>query len=224
MVLRFFAFFVVFVHHACCTLGYHWPTRTGDFIKTNFLQNGDMGVAFFFVLSGFLITYLLLVEKGNVGKINIPNFYMRRVLRIFPVYFAVVFCCLFVFPKFTVKIPEHFPINPALGTLNKWLYILFASNFDYIRNGINNVLIGPLWSVGVEEQFYLIMPLIVLVAPRKYLAFVFAFLISLSVGWRYLVSDGKDFLIPFVKALVPSVDIARGRITINPPGGLIDED
>ena len=82
--LRFFAFFVVFINHAFASLGYYNPSKTFVFVRTHFLLNGNLGVSFFFVLSGFLITYLLLKEKELTGKINIKNFYLRRVLRIWP--------------------------------------------------------------------------------------------------------------------------------------------
>ena len=67
---------------------------------TKFL--GHLGVDLFFVLSGFLITFLLIKEKDLFGKINFKNFYIRRILRIWPLYFLIVIFSLFILPKFTI--------------------------------------------------------------------------------------------------------------------------
>ena len=79
--LRFFAFLKVFLLHIPLV----------NFPVFNFLkQGGGMGVSFFFVLSGFLITYMLLTEKITTGTIQLRRFYWRRILRIWPLYYAMV--------------------------------------------------------------------------------------------------------------------------------------
>src|SRR4051812_12553902 len=65
----------------------------------NFLNFGKVGVSVFFALSGFLITYLLLEERKNFNKVSFADFYMRRILRIWPLYFLIVIIGFFIYPK-----------------------------------------------------------------------------------------------------------------------------
>lgn len=190
--LRFFAFLAVFVNHTFNSLGYYNSDQTYQFIVKNFFSNGDLGVSFFFVLSGFLITYLLLEEKTNTGRIDIKKFYVRRVLRIWPVYFLVVGTGLLLLPLLSPFIPPGFPLRHATDKLNPWLYIGFAGNFDYLYNGISNVVIGILWSVSIEEQFYLFWPLVMAFVPSKRLLPVLVSLIAASVLFRFYFSRGGN--------------------------------
>lgn len=190
--LRFFAFFAVFVNHVFNSLGYYNSDSNYKFIVKTFLSNGDLGVSFFFVLSGFLITYLLLEEKENTGRIDIKKFYIRRILRIWPVYFFVVGIGLLVLPLLKDFIPAGFPLRLATDKLNPWLYIGFAGNFDYIWNGITNVVVGILWSVSIEEQFYLFWPLVIAFIPKRRLMPVCIALIIASTLFRFYFSNGGN--------------------------------
>lgn len=106
--------------------------------------DGNLGVRFFFVISGFLITFLLMKEHQRNGKVSLRNFYIRRALRILPVYVAylAVVAALQVFTKL-----HQAPIT-WLGDLT------FTINF--LPRG---VISGHLWSLSVEEQFYVIWPI-----------------------------------------------------------------
>lgn len=107
----------------------------------------EHGVTMFFVLSGFLITYLLISEKSRTNTISIKSFYIRRMLRIWPLYYLYLFSVLFIL-YFT-----HTNINfSVLG-----FYMFFAANLPFIfdRMILN---IEHLWSIGVEEQFYVFWP------------------------------------------------------------------
>src|SRR5690606_19639921 len=126
------------------------------FVKGFLFKNGVLGVNFFFVLSGFLITYLLLVEKDRFKNINIGNFYVRRVLRIWPLFY---FCVLFGFVAFPIlkEALGEVPDEPARLPF----YLAFLSNFDVVYNASPDAsVLGILWSVSIEEQFYLVWPLI----------------------------------------------------------------
>ena len=210
--LRFFAFFVVFVNHATGSLGFYINTPGYLYLKTHIFKSGDLGVSFFFVLSGFLITYLLLKEKDINGKINIKNFYLRRVLRIWPLYFLVVFLCLIVFPHFNNMIPEWFPIEVDTSKSNPWYYITFTGNFDYLANGIPRGMIGVLWSVSVEEQFYLFWPLIIALVPRKHLLKTFILIILGSIAFRFFCSNGGNAMIIKYHSLSCMSDLATGAV------------
>ncbi len=162
--LRFFCFLSVFFFHSFHTENpeiknspiYH-------FLKVTLFGNGFLGVNFFFVLSGFLITYLLIKEKKSSNRIQIGRFWMRRILRIWPLYFACVFYGFIIFP-YTKIVAGAVPHETA----NPWYYVGFISNFDYINKGLPDAPgLGVLWSVAIEEQFYLAWPVILSFFPLK---------------------------------------------------------
>ncbi|WP_183559191.1 acyltransferase family protein [Mucilaginibacter sp. SP1R1] len=109
----------------------------------NLLNLGKIGVTVFFSLSGFLITYLLLEEKRTFTHINFKGFYMRRLLRIWPLYFLVVLFGFLLYP---------------VGSKNAiWLSVLFLPNLAFSLN-LLPAIVDPIWSIGTEEQFYLFHP------------------------------------------------------------------
>ena len=118
--------------------------------------NGHIGVILFFVLSGFLITFLLLQKERDKGKISIKNFYVRRMLRIWPLYFLMVIIAALIY--FSTK-------NPIFGNHGWWGYFTIFPNvskaFGYYYDGVVH-----LWSIGVEEQFYLIWPFILVLTIK----------------------------------------------------------
>ena len=123
------------------------------------MESGKLGVVLFFVLSGFLITFLLFKEKELTQTISIKNFYIRRILRIWPLYFLIVILSLFILPQvpfFTLPgcdkafIYAHFPLKLAL-------YILILPNLVMSIFGSLSY-VNQAWSIGAEEQFYLVWP------------------------------------------------------------------
>lgn len=125
-----------------------------------FSSLGTLGVVLFFVLSGFLITYLLIVEKetSKENTISVKNFYMRRVLRIWPLYFMIIFIGLVVMPAF-----GFYEFNSSELVSNYNLKIIIPLLLFFLPNVVL-VFFGGLpflhqtWSIGTEEQFYLIWP------------------------------------------------------------------
>ncbi len=107
------------------------------------------GVSIFFALSGFLITYLLLAER-ETGTINVRNFYIRRVLRIWPLYYLYLGLSVITLIAFHV----HFEKQSML------FYVFLMANMPFIFGGLMP-LVGHYWSLGVEEQFYAFWPWIV---------------------------------------------------------------
>lgn len=125
------------------------------------------GVTMFFTLSGFLITFLLLKEKLKFNNINIKEFYIRRILRIWPLYYFFIIIAIIIILLY------YHDILPG----NIYYYLFIAGNIA-ITNGIVFPLIAHYWSLGVEEQFYLFWPwLIKLFNPLKsIIIFLFLFL------------------------------------------------
>lgn len=181
--LRFFSFILVFFSHIFATQ-YDSIKNEGWYklFKVRLFSDGDLGVSFFFVLSGFLITYLLIKEKEFNGNVDIFSFYMRRALRIWPLYY---FCVLFGFLLFPV-------IKTALGqtpneTADPFLCSLFLNNFNAVFNGPpDSSILSVLWSVAIEEQFYLLWPILFyLVAPARY-KYIFIGVIIISLTYRFV--------------------------------------
>lgn len=119
---------------------------------TPLLDKGRDAVDFFFTLSGFLITYLLLKENARSGDISIRKFYLRRALRIWPLYFLLVAVYFsvhaFLYPVYHIR-DTNFPFGRSLA-----LYLFFLPNLADVLYNVG--LLHPLWSIGVEEQFYLL--------------------------------------------------------------------
>lgn len=113
-----------------------------------FRMLGQQAIVCFFVLSGFLITYLLFLEKNSRGTINIRKFYVRRILRIWPLYYFVALLGLFVVPTFLVFEPLAFQPDRDF-VLTSFLYLTLFANVGLVYAGHVAVL-GPLWSIGVE--------------------------------------------------------------------------
>jgi peptidoglycan/LPS O-acetylase OafA/YrhL len=137
----------------------------------------DLGVSAFFVLSGFLITWLLLNENEETGTISFRRFYLRRTLRIFPAYYAYL---LFSFTLDTYLGDTHSrqAMIPAM---------LYVVNYFNAFNGHPVTSVAHAWSLAVEEQFYLLWPPLFLalsLGGRKYLIRGLVFLIGLVVCWR----------------------------------------
>ena len=108
------------------------------------LELGRQGVTMFFALSGFLITYLLLEEREREGHIDLRAFYVRRILRIWPLYFVAL----------GLAIAYH---GQTTGLL---LFLFFLSNVAFVTDRYVPDT-APLWSIGIEEQFYALWPLVV---------------------------------------------------------------
>jgi peptidoglycan/LPS O-acetylase OafA/YrhL len=149
--LRFFAASFVLIGHAESLRAAR--KIEGNLHDYSFFNNGQNAVLFFFVLSGFLITYLLLKEQKVTNTISIKTFYLKRVRRIWPLYFLLVLIGCILQPMIIEWL--HLPYKMPYTFQETWYYFVF------FLPGIVNVLYGnhllePLWSIGVEEVFYLI--------------------------------------------------------------------
>jgi len=181
--LRFLAAFFVVISHgqeSLFKLGY---TKFKDLSVFN--KGGD-AVEFFYVLSGFLITFLLLREIADTGTVSIKKFYMRRVYRIWPLYFLVVaigFILLgLVVPRLTGQRFFEFPILKGLV-----LFLLFLPNLA--TSLYSTGLLFPLRTIGVEEQYYLFWAPFVKLFRKNFTTLLLVFLV-VSYIWYYLIDNG----------------------------------
>jgi peptidoglycan/LPS O-acetylase OafA/YrhL len=139
-------------------------------------------VSFFFTLSGFLITHLLLAEAARSSRIDVRAFYVRRVLRIWPLYYFVIGFGLLFYNVVLPVLGIHYPVayRPGEALL---LYVFFLPN---LMNSLFTVggILNPTWSIGVEEQFYLAWAPLLRRWPGRvpWLAGA-ALLIFLAVSW-----------------------------------------
>jgi peptidoglycan/LPS O-acetylase OafA/YrhL len=130
------------------------------------MELGWSGVDLFFVLSGFLITSILLRTRGS--RKYFRNFYTRRILRILPLYYACVFAIFVVILPFV-----HFGPWPELRHEQVW-YWLHLSNLRTAWGPYAVSPIGHFWSLAVEEQFYFVWPAVVLMVPESWLLWICA--------------------------------------------------
>lgn len=147
--LRFFAAYLVVLHHAEQIRMKYDLFHLKDFSLFN---NGSVAVTFFFSLSGFLISYLLLRESESTGTVAVRKFYMRRILRIWPLYYLLVLIGALILPAFLSYIQHSYEMPYQFGDVIAY-FVLFAPFMVNIRFGHH--LLEPLWSIGVEEVFYI---------------------------------------------------------------------
>ncbi|MGF1564766.1 MAG: acyltransferase family protein [Flavobacteriales bacterium] len=156
-------------------------------------EAGPLGVVFFFVLSGFLITYLLFTEQDLTGTVAVRKFYIRRLLRIWPLYYLIVILGFLVLPQFGIfdvpnqraildGKPEHFWLNFGL------FMVIFPNLAMSIFGPFPNI--GQLWSIGVEEQFYIVWPVLIKKTIRPLRIILIVILSLILVKALVLALDG----------------------------------
>ncbi|MEO0550737.1 MAG: acyltransferase [Pseudomonadota bacterium] len=178
--LRALAIILVLVSHIPYTAGYALPEY-----KRYLIPLGSLGVRVFFVISGFLITYLLLREHKERGSIGIRSFYIRRVFRLLPVYYVYLLVVFIL--QMTIGIRE---------TTGSWF-----GSITYMRNmfGNGDSLTVHFWSLSVEEQFYVFMPFIVVLCLMskhylKLLGAVFASFLVIGLVARTVPCASESFV------------------------------
>ncbi len=193
--IRFIAAFFVFIHHL---EQFKYLYKIENFWNDNpFIKMvGKLGVVLFFVLSGFLITYLLLAEEKANNGIEIKNFYIRRILRIWPLYFLILFSGLFIIPELNFIITPFF--NHDIVNEDSFkiilLFIFMLPNLAYAIFGLIPY-VSHTWSIGTEEQFYLIWPVLLKFTKNKVRIIVFVIFFYLT--FKFLLYTDFLNLIPF---------------------------
>ena len=191
--IRFIAAFFVFIHHLeqfkyLYKIDNFWNDY--PFIKLI----GKLGVVLFFVLSGFLITYLLLAEEKLSSQINIKKFYIRRILRIWPLYFLILFSGLFIIPNLNFIVTPFF--NQDIFNNDPFkiilIFIFFLPNLAYAIFGLIPY-VSHTWSIGTEEQFYLIWPVLLKFTKNKLRIIVLVIIFYLTFKFL-LYTNFLDFI------------------------------
>ena len=169
------------------------------------LVGGFLGVDVFFVLSGFLITALLIDELTRTNTVDRARFYMRRIRRLMPALFLVLFFSVLVSGLFVLDAAYHVrrDLPWAVTFVLNWSYLFFEQS--YFVNISRPPLLQHLWSLSVEEQFYVIWPILLIalykvkirnISPRVKIFTASIFLALASTAWMIHLSVSNGFPIP----------------------------
>lgn len=180
----------------------HYPTLDGlrgvaillvvlyhNFAFIPVFNYGWLGVDLFFVLSGFLITDILLHTRDTRNYFK--NFYIRRILRIFPLYYLSLLLFLIILPSFS-----NFPLDVSYYQKHQWWFWTYLQNwtliFDYDGHA---VALNHFWSLAVEEQFYLVWPFIIILfnKPGRTLLFCLIALVTVILARLYIWNHREAF-------------------------------
>lgn len=200
--LRFFAFFLVFMHH------FPAPPQSASpllfSICTSFQTFGWIGVDLFLCLSSYLLTSLILLEYKTYHCFNIKHFFIRRSLRIWPLYYGMLFLVFIIFPLLKTffshwEVLYSYPFNHyeyiKLFKIHFLPFLFFLGNLSYAASPPSSIWLAPLWTISLEEQFYLFYPVlfyILLSKHKKYwagltvLGFCIAFLSRLYISINHI--------------------------------------
>jgi peptidoglycan/LPS O-acetylase OafA/YrhL len=204
--IRGIAILMVMLHHM--TLIQTSPHVVDRFVASA-LDLGWSGVQLFFVLSGFLITGILIDAKGDPHYFR--NFYARRTLRIFPLYYAVVAFSLLVLPRIAHPKMANFA---RISGDEAWYWTYLSNIIIGIRGVYRHGILDISWSLAIEEQFYIVWPLIVAFCSVNALRRVCYALIVIAIAWRAALF-AMDASYIAINVLTP------GRLDALAIGGLI---
>jgi peptidoglycan/LPS O-acetylase OafA/YrhL len=194
--MRFIAFMMVYLFHGGVPQGI-MARLIGSRVALALRENGGFGVQLFFILSGYLIATLLLREEARYGRIALRAFWIRRILRIWPLYYLIVAIGFGLIPALNghVRSPGYrdmlrIHLIPFLGFLGNWSMALVSPLPDWL---------SILWSVCVEEQFYVIVPLLIALFAPKYRRPLVAALIAGAIAVRWFCAHryGSQLMIVF---------------------------
>ncbi len=194
--LRFIAAFLVIIHHieqikSFSKIENYW----GSIPFVGII--GKLGVVLFFVLSGFLITYLLLTEEHSFKNISIRKFYIRRILRIWPLYFLIIILAFFVLPNINLFTWPGYGKEVVFSNLllKLFLYAIFFPNLVLSLLGIVPYA-SHTWSIGTEEQYYLVWPIILKYFKKNRITLMLFIIVSYLAFGKILSTHYADNL-PF---------------------------
>ena len=163
--LRGIAILLVMLHH----FTFYRPISGIDARIGDVVFFGWIGVDLFFVLSGFLITGILLDTRDS--KRYFTSFYARRTLRSFPLYYLVLFLAFVVLPQFPAV---HLVLAQQAEVPRQWPYWLYLTNVAVADHGFRHGWVDVAWSLAIEEHFYLVWPLVIWLCPPRVVAVICA--------------------------------------------------
>lgn len=204
--LRFIAAALVLLHHAeSLRLQFNLFNLKGF----GLFQNGQNAVTFFFVLSGFLITYLLLKELKTSQTVRVKTFYLKRVYRIWPLYFLMVIIGAVIQPQLIKWFGIPYQMPYTIG--ETWYYFLFFFP-GLVTFYFGSHLLEPLWSIGVEELFYLIWaPLVKWL--KKYLLILLLGIICLKlILFAWMNNNDVPAVLRYIVRILQFESMAVGGI------------
>lgn len=181
--LRGIAVLIVMLYHFTAVKKY--GTSILDEVVYGLSKTGWLGVDLFFVLSGFLITGILLRARGT-SKSYFKSFYVRRVLRIFPLYYAYLFLFFVLLPIFADQV---FPAKQlaqleSLLDIQAWFWLYASNIYTFLQGDHTGLATSHFWSLAIEEQFYLVWPLVVFAFSGATLRKLCVGLIGIAFGIR----------------------------------------
>jgi len=184
--LRALSIILVIFFHSNLFVGY-WDNHSVAF---NVLNSFDAGVSFFFLISGFLITGILVDTKQVDGFFK--KFYARRFLRIFPLYYLILIFAFLVVPQF-----EHPRLEKWSNVESSWYWLFLSNYYIALKGQFQHGLVDLSWSLSIEEQFYMLWPLVVFyLKPRNiFRVSIFCILFSLSLRVLLKVNGVGDLAI-----------------------------
>lgn len=172
--LRALAICLVLFHHYSQKMG---NTGLGDQFFFNLSNSAWIGVDLFFVLSGFLITGILYDAKGSPSYFR--TFYIRRSLRIFPIYYVMLLVIFVILPFF-----QHSIVDSYTLANQKWFW-LYGSNYLTALKAWPDIAVAHLWSLAIEEHFYLLWPVVVFFGNKRQLLIGGAALVVGAMLFRF---------------------------------------
>jgi len=202
------AVMVMIFHFFQCQI----PTTPITSLVTKISMFGQTGVTLFFVLSGFLITRILISTKSS--KNYFSSFYLRRSLRIFPLYYFFLILIYYIIPIFVS--------SPIIEFKYNWYYWFYLQNFAITFKWPYD---GPIhfWSLAVEEHFYLFWPLIVYISSTKNLLRISIWICIIAIAIRYilLIQNYDVFYFTFTNmdslatgAILGIIEVKRRSLTL----------
>ena len=163
--------------------------------------NAESGVILFFALSGFLITYLLLTEIKLTGTVKVKSFYIRRALRIWPLYFLTIGLAFFVFPFVNFLVFNGYDASVIWSRLflKLFFYCIFLPNMVMDFLGFIPYAAHS-WTIGAEEQFYFVWPVLFKKIKNKSIIFAGVIIVYLGIYYllRYIPYQNKYIKISFL--------------------------